>query len=430
MSEPFGTARCPSRARSRQDSGARKWIHLDPVGGVAGDMFIAACIDAWPEMADEMMRLKTALDTPQDLVVEILPHNDGVLTGRRFVVREPGDRHHRHVTFADLRALIEASRLPTAVQHRAVDIFARLAEAEAQVHGKPIEAVTFHEVGQWDSVVDVCGAALAIEALGPARWTVGSLPIGGGRVKSAHGPLPVPAPATTILLQGMVMHGDGIGGERVTPTGAAILSHLQPDYLAVTPPLRLQRCGTAFGSRRLEGISNILRIIAFEETAFCEPASVVGRLETIAVLSFEIDDQTPEDLALGLESLRAVDGVLDVIQVPAFGKKGRLTTHVQVLARSDQVSTVTKVCFNETTTLGVRLQEVRRAVLDRSCKNVYDDGAATQVKVVTRPGGHRTAKAEIDDLAQTTGGHARRQARRARAEAVVAKRTKAKRKGK
>ena len=359
MSEPFGTARCPSRARSRQDSGARKWIHLDPVGGVAGDMFIAACIDAWPEMADEMMRLKTALDTPQDLVIEILPHNDGVLTGRRFVVREPGDRHHRHVTFADLRALIEASRLPTAVQHRAVDIFARLAEAEAQVHGKPIEAVTFHEVGQWDSVVDVCGAALAIEALGPARWTVGSLPIGGGRVKSAHGPLPVPAPATTILLQGMVMHGDGIGGERVTPTGAAILSHLQPDYLAVTPPTAPATIAcTAFGSRRLEGISNIV-----------EDRLAIRRRPRSASRPVSWDEAR-DDRRSGVSRSTTRRPRISRSALSHFSGGGRrsrrhsgprlreerveLTTHVQVLARSDQVSTVTKVCFNETTTLGVR----------------------------------------------------------------------------
>jgi uncharacterized protein (TIGR00299 family) protein len=403
------------------------WVHLDPVGGIAGDMFIAACVDAWPELADELLALKTGLDLPDSLGIEIIPHNDGVLTGRRFVVRESEHGHHRHVGFPELRALIERSRLPKAVQRRAVDIFARLANAEARVHGKPIEAVTFHEVGEWDSVVDVCGAALAIEALGATRWSVGSLPIGGGRVKSAHGLLPVPAPATTILLEGMVMHGDGIGGERVTPTGAAILRHLQPEYLTTTPPLRLLRCGNAFGSRQLEGVSNLLRILAFEDAPFCAQVGMVGRLETVTVVTFEIDDQTPEDLALALETLRAIAGVLDVIQVPGLGKKGRLTTHVQIITRSDRAHAVVKACLSETTTLGVRLQDVRRAVLDRSLATVHDDGVATRVKIVTRPNGRRTAKAELSDVANTTGGLARRQARRARAEAAMQEKTKARR---
>lgn len=294
--------------------------------------------------------------------------------------------------------------LAAAVGDRALAIFGLLAEAEAGVHGVPVEEATFHEVGAWDSIADIVAAAFLIEAIGADRWSVGPLPQGSGRVRCAHGELPVPAPATVRLLEGFVFHDDGRPGERVTPTGAAILKQLRAQSGAGEGPRRLIRIGHGFGLRRFEGISNVLRVLVSEPVA---PAGTAS--EQIAVLGFEVDDQTAEDLAIGLDHLRGMEGVFDVLQTPAFGKKGRLVTALRLLVRPDAVERVTAACFAETTTLGVRCHIEERAVLARAGGRV-DNGI--RVKLATRPDGSRTAKAESDDLAAMAGHAPRQTARR------------------
>jgi uncharacterized protein (DUF111 family) len=226
--------------------------------------------------------------------------------------------------------------------------------------------------------------------------------MGAGRVKSAHGMLALPAPAVTELLTGFVMHDDGREGERVTPTGAAILSHLEPRQGGPHPPARLMRNGTGFGTREFPGISNVLRVLEFEAVGLAVPG------DEVAVVRFEIDDQTPEDLAVGLDRLRAMAGVLDVLQTPAYGKKGRLVAQIQVLARPDVLDDVLAGCFTESTTLGLRWELVRRATLERSAHRHDTVG----VKLARRPAGVVTAKAEADDLAGIEGGHDARMRRR------------------
>ena len=306
------------------------------------------------------------------------------------------------------------SRLSRPVAERATAIFTVLAEAEAEVHGIAVDDVTFHEVGAWDSIADVVCAAWLIDSLEPATWSCAPLPLGGGQVRTAHGLLPVPAPATAILLRGCPTRHDGVEGERVTPTGAAILRHLDPDFDRTGLEGRIARTGHGFGSRRLPGMSNVLRALVLE------PAREGGawREETVGVCSFEVDDQTPEDLAVGLERLRAVDGVLDVVQTPAFGKKGRMVTGVRVLTRPAAREQVLERCFAETTTLGVRWQTVRRAALEResATAGTADDGV--RIKRTHRPGGEVTVKAEMDDLADAGGGRSEREERRRKAEAT------------
>jgi uncharacterized protein (DUF111 family) len=269
--------------------------------------------------------------------------------------------------------------------------------------------VHFHELADWDSVADVVGAAWLIEALAPASWSVGPLPVGSGRITTRHGPLPVPAPAAARLLRGFAMLDDGIAGERVTPTGAAILRQLRPESRLPSGPWRLVTTGSGFGTRRLSGISNVLRVVAYQQDGGWRQD------EQVAVIAFEVDDQSPEELALGLEALRAAEGVLDVVQMPAFGKKGRLAAQVQVLARPERLDAVIERCFVETTTIGLRWRIEARAVLAREAVTVTAPDSEVAVKVVTRPGGLRTAKAELD---QVTGEeHAARSRRRRAAEA-------------
>ena len=304
-------------------------FHLDPVGGIAGDMFAAAVLDARPDLADGLRATLAGLKLPPSVEIAIDSHRDAALAGVRFKVTAPDDVAHGHVRLAQVRMRLEAARIEVGVRRRALAIFTLLAEAEGAVHGMDPAEVTFHEVGAWDATVDIVAAAYLIEALGPARWSVGSIPLGSGRVRCAHGLLPVPAPAVVHLLHGLATHDDGIEGERVTPTGAAILKHLAPDPVPARKPETLVGTGTGFGSRTLPGLSNVLRVLEFA------PVAPVAVQERVAVLRFEIDDQTPEDVALGLDRLRAHPGILDVLQWPAYGKKGRMVAAVQVLAEAD-----------------------------------------------------------------------------------------------
>jgi len=393
-------------------------VHLDPVGGIAGDMFAAAMLDAWPALESGLCDALERAGLTAIVSVAREPHDDGVLTGSRFRVTpshaEQHDHHHRH--YREVVELLQGADLPAGVRARALEMFRLLGEAEAKVHGRALEQVSFHEVGAWDSIADVVSAAWLLESTGVMSWSCAPLPMGGGRVRTAHGELALPAPATTVLLHGYPLHDDGRPGERVTPTGAAILRHLAPDFAPRRAPMRLVGSGSGFGTRRLEGMSNVLRVLVFE-------ADAAGLMrERIAQCSFEVDDQTPEDLAVGLERLRALDGVLDVTQVPVQGKKGRVAMQVQVLARADAVERVLSACLDETSTLGVRWQIVERASLARSIAEVDAGGSRVRVKRVTRPDGRVTRKAEMSDVAAGGGTRAARDELRRAAEAAAGER--------
>ena len=390
-------------------------IHLDPVGGIAGDMFAAAMADAFPEhVAGLLIELRKISPFPagegRGGGVAFTPHSDGVLRGQRFVVEEHGDHGHEHVTCRAIRKRLQGAGLEPEVLRHAVALFEMLAKAEAKVHGVAPDEVEFHEVGAWDSIADMVAAAYFIATLAPQAWTIGALPLGGGRVETAHGWLPVPAPATAVLLEGMEVIDDGIPGERVTPTGAAIAAYLC--RLGAAPERHtgtLAATGHGFGTRKLPGIPNVLRCLAF----VASPVFPAPLDEEIATLQFEIDDQTAEDLAVALDRIRAATGVLDVTPAAAYGKKGRLATHVQVLARVEAADAVADLCIAQTTTLGVRIARAWRRTVLRSHATTTGD---VRVKVAQRPDGKLTAKAEIDDLARIPGERERREEARRRAE--------------
>jgi uncharacterized protein (TIGR00299 family) protein len=398
-------------------------IHLDLVGGLAGDMFIAALLDAFPENVSSTLHAIETIAGPRGGSCTLEPVTSEVMTGKRFTVKPPFTRaeqefrpipkvtraesggtdgrrvhskDHQHEMWSAIRDRIRGSSLEPRTKAHALGIFELLAEAEAKVHGVAVDQVTFHEVGAWDSIADIVGSAHLIAVIDAANWSASPAPVGSGRVRSAHGVMPVPAPATVQLLMGMATIDDGVAGERVTPTGAAILRYLCPPTTtpgSSKPKVRtLLRSGTGFGRRRLTGISNHLRALAFEDSTVER-----GGQRNIHVLEFEVDDQSGEDLAMGLERLRAHSGALDVTQSPAFGKKGRMMTHVRVLARSMQFEEVIEACFRETTTIGLRHSIVEGIGLTRSIEEVEVDGHRLRVKVVKRPGGD-TAKAESDDV--------------------------------
>ena len=390
-------------------------LHLDAVGGVAGDMFIASVLDAFPDLREGMIAAIRAAGLPEDVGLAIVDHHDHALSGARFLVDEKhhrGAEHHRHASFRDIRAMLQRAPLDAAVRDRAIAIFTLLAQAEGKVHGVAPEEVGFHELGEWDSIADIVGAAWLITQLGPATWSVGPLPQGSGGVKTAHGWLPVPTPATALLLEGFELVDDGIVGERVTPTGAAILKHLHANRPSSRESRRLMRSGTGFGTKTFPGLSNCLRLLALEQTR------VATETDRVAQLEFEVDDQTPEDLAIALDRLRAHPSVLDVLQAPVFGKKGRIAAQVRVLADPADLENVLEACFVETTTLGVRHQILERSKLRRSQRSVHTAGRNVRVKVARRPHG-ASAKAEADDLLNLTGGRLERDRLRRSAESAA-----------
>ncbi|WP_282606196.1 LarC family nickel insertion protein [Pelagibius sp. Alg239-R121] len=391
-------------------------IHLDVLGGIAGDMFMAACLDTRPDLAAGVIDAIRAAGLPADWVVAPESAKDGGLTGTKMKIgpRKPAttgqDGGHDHYHYPALLENLDKAPLAEAVRIRAQKILHLIAEAEAQVHGIGIGQVALHEVGALDSIADVVGAAFLIEEMSPCSWSISPLPVGGGFIQSAHGRLPVPAPATQTLLQGFPFIDDGVMGERITPTGAAILRHLEPSLRMPDGIWNAVATGAGFGTRSLPGLANMLRLRCYKSH---RPAE---RNEQIAVIEFMVDDQTPEDLAAGVEALRECPGVLDVLQIPATGKKSRLGHLIQVLTRPDSLEQTTESCFRETTTIGLRQRLENRIVLSRQ-QRIAPDGLA--VKTVKRPDGSRTAKTELDDIRTRATGHNDREQLRRQSESAV-----------
>jgi len=385
-------------------------VHLDPLGGMAGDMFIAALLDARPDLQDGMMRAIKNSGLPKNVNLELKPHVDWGITGKHFRVIEPDHAHHHHTRYVEIRSLLESSLLDSCVKEKALQIFAFIAKVEAEIHGKTIETISFHEVGEWDSIADIVGAAFLINEL-DAEWSVGHLPLGGGVVQTAHGPLPVPAPATAKLLEGFNFIDDGVGGERVTPTGAAILKFLCAKQGTAQAVGTLNQTGVGFGSRKLADRANIVRAMFFDQSE-----SKISD-DVICQINFDVDDQTPEDLAIALAHIREHPSVLDVLQSVSFGKKGRVSLSVQILAIPDDANSVFEMCFSETTTIGIRHQLVPRVKLERDSKILEINSAVIELKRVVRPNG-QSAKVESDSLKQVRGYLNRE---RIRAEAISKK---------
>jgi uncharacterized protein (TIGR00299 family) protein len=382
-------------------------IHLDAVGGVAGDMFSAALLDIRPDLWPCCEAAIAAMDLPGQVRITREAHGDGILTGSRFLVdgaspQGNGQNHapDSHVHWRDIRGRLERAPLDQDVREAALGIFGLLAGAEATVHGKAVDVVTFHEVGAVDSIADILSAAAIATALAPCIWSVGPLPRGRGQVRTEHGYLPVPAPAVLELLKGYVLVDDGEEGERITPTGAAILRHLCASQEVDSTPRRLIGAGVGFGARKFAARGNILRATLYG------PATGAMAGDHVGILRCEIDDQTAEDLAAAIDHLRATDGVIDVCQWPVFGKKGRMGTALQVLAEPGKANDIAALLLDETTTLGVRRATQARNLVARETLSIGD----IPVKLAQRSSGV-TAKAEMDALAATRGVSGRRKRR-------------------
>ena len=243
------------------------FIYLNPVGGIAGDMFIAAMLDAWPELKPKVFDAMRQTGLPSDWSLELNSTSSSSIVGKKLtIIGDANNTHFSTGSYKDICNRLSNSPLPPAVITSAIDIFHRLAVAEGVVHGKPVDAVHFHEIADWDSICDIVGTATILDLLNCSEWSVDDIPMGSGTVNTAHGLMPVPAPATSQLLKGYILADDGISGERVTPTGAAILTHIAASQNMKRNNGRLMASGYGLGTKELKGVPNMLRILAFEET--------------------------------------------------------------------------------------------------------------------------------------------------------------------
>jgi uncharacterized protein (TIGR00299 family) protein len=365
-------------------------------------MFISAILDAWPELELGLEDALKDAGIPEVLRIQRIADQRGGIAGSRFVIRSATQAPLAPSTVRDLHSHLANSALSADIREQASSIITLLGEVEAETHAVPIDEVHFHELGGWDTLVDCVAAVWLVNKLGRPNWSLGPLPLGAGIVESEHGRLPIPAPATARLLEGFAIRDDGIGGERVTPTGAAILHHLNPTQTWTAPALRLAGTGYGLGTRELEGTPNLLRALFFNRS---EPGMAD---ESIGIIRCEVDDQTAEDLAYALERLRTVPGVRDVCYWMAVGKHGRMMAAIQILCDPDVLHQAAEACLNETSTIGVRTAVETRRVLPRDIHVTQVDGRPVLIKRVIRPGGANTTKVEFASLAESGGDFAER----------------------
>jgi len=350
-------------------------LYLDCTAGISGDMTVGALLDLGVPLAyleAELAKLSLPAGSYALSIQRTERHH---LPALAFEVAVHDHHTHRH--YGAIEAMIAESKLNDGVKQCARKIFRCLAEAEAIVHQVPVEEVHFHEVGAVDSIVDIVGTAICLDYLSVEQVHVSALPLGGGFVETAHGRLPVPAPATAELLKGLAVHGDCGPGERVTPTGAAIVAALAVGC-GPQPVMRLERIGSGAGSKDFDDCPNILR-------AFLGKRGVAADDGQVVVAETNIDDSTPEVLGFVMERLLE-EGALDVFFTPIQMKKNRPAVQLSFLCRPERLDHLARLVLSETSAIGLRHYAADRVVLERRVaelpttfgpvrfKQVYDGG--------------------------------------------------------
>jgi len=362
-----------------------KIAYFDCFSGISGDMVLGALVSAGCEVAQMEAHLRRLPLTDWNIAAKKVKRNG--LAATQVLVEYGESRHHR--SLGNILKLIQGASLPPRIADRASAIFQRLGEAEARVHDLPIEKVHFHEVGAVDAIIDIVGASVGLELLGVEEIVCSALNVGGGRVKTEHGILPVPAPATADLLRGAPTYSTGIERELVTPTGAAIVATLATGYGA-QPAMTVESIGQGAGNAELAEQANILRVF-IGERAGGEPSR-----ETVVVLEANLDDMNPQIYGYFADCALAA-GALEVFSTPVQMKKNRPGQLVTVLCDSAAEKKLTELIFRETTTLGVRRSIVARQTLQRELVSVETAFGAVRVKVARLNGRTLNAAPEYDD---------------------------------
>jgi len=365
-----------------------KICYLDAFSGISGDMTVGALVDAGAS-AEALTGALGSLGTGAQFRLEKTAR--GGIAATKFHVQVDEAHGHRHLP--DILAMIDRAELPAPVKRDAAAVFRRLAEAEAAVHGMPVEKVHFHEVGAVDSIADIVGACLGLHLLAIEAVYCSPVNVGGGTVETEHGLLPVPAPATAALLEGKPVYSRGPAAELTTPTGAAIASTLARRFGAM-PPMHIAAIGYGAGDRDFAGQPNLLRALV-GQTAQAREST------TVAVIEANIDDSTPEVLGYALDRLME-QGALDASLSPLIMKKNRPGTLLRVIARPEDRELLARLVLEETSTLGVRIHEAERRVEERRTVEVETPHGKVRMKV-SASGGFAPEYEDCRELARRTG---------------------------
>jgi uncharacterized protein (TIGR00299 family) protein len=376
-----------------------KILYFDCFAGAAGDMILGAMLDAGLPFEELKRALGSLAVEGWDVSVDRVVKTG--ITATKFRVHEHAHahhhhdhhHHHHHHPLAQIYAAINRSALSDGGRSRAIGMFKRLGEAESAIHGIPLDKIHLHEVGALDSIIDIVGAVFALEWFKADKIVVSPINVGGGMVKSAHGVFPVPAPATVALLKRAPVYSSGIQAELLTPTGALILTEYASEFGPV-PAMTIDRVGYGAGDRELEETPNVLRVLVGQ--AVDEPS---GSSMKVVVLECEIDDMNPQIFGVLMEQLYTA-GALDVFYSAVQMKKNRPGTLMTIVAQPEQRETMTEIVFRESTTIGVRYQELSRECLDREMVTVTTPLGPVRFKVARRNGRLLNAQPEFDDLAK------------------------------
>ena len=371
-------------------------LHFDCFSGVSGDMVLGALVSAglsWTSLVDGLKRLKLRGYRLQKREV----HRGALPAIKVDVIVQQG--FQRPLTLSRIRKILADSTLPGPVKERSRSVFDRLAEAESLAHRVDVKDVHFHEVGVMDSFIDVVGGVLGCYLLNATRVTASPINVGAGSIQTSHGLLPVPGPAVAALARGVPIYADGPRCELATPTGVALLRTLASEF-GPLPTMRSMAVGYGAGDHNPDGWPNVLRLFVEEE-----PTSAANQTERMIQIDTNLDDLSPQTYEYIMEQLFQV-GAVDVVLVPVVMKKSRPGILLSCLATEDRTDAVIEVLFQETTTLGVRLHEVRRRVLTRRFVPVTTQGGVVRMKVAEVGAGWEKAAPEYEDckaIAQRTG---------------------------
>ena len=389
-----------------------KQLYLDLGMGAAGDMLTAALLELCPDK-DGIIKKLNSLNIPGVHYEREIMKKSGICGTHMHVIvngseeecgheHEEGhhehSHHHHHTSMSDIGEIVSKLNTSEKIKKQILDVYNIIADAESRVHGEPVSQIHFHEVGNMDAIADVAAVCILINELNIRKIVVSPVHTGSGFVMCAHGKLPVPAPATALILEGVPYYSDGLKGELCTPTGAALIKYFADDFSDM-PAMVVEKTGYGFGKKEFERLNCVRALLgtAFqssEVTSECDNSC--EKTDKVVELACNIDDMTAEEIGFATEKILEA-GALDVYTISAYMKKNRPGTVICCLCHEDEREKFAKIMFKYTTTIGVRQYNCDRYILSRKTENIETDYGNVRVKKTSGYGVERE-KMEYDDL--------------------------------
>lgn len=388
-----------------------KQLYLDLGMGAAGDMLTAALLELCPHK-DGIIKKLNSLNIPGVHYEREIMKKSAICGTHMHVIvngseeecgheHEEGHHehsHHHHISMSDIGEIVSKLNTSEKIKKQILDVYNIIADAESRVHGEPVSQIHFHEFGNMDAIADVAAVCILINELNIGKIVVSPVHTGSGFVMCAHGKLPVPAPATALILEGVPYYSDGLKGELCTPTGAALIKYFADDFSDM-PAMVVEKTGYGFGKKEFERLNCVRALLgtAFqcsEVTSECDNSC--EKTDKVVELACNIDDMTAEEIGFATEKILEA-GALDVYTISAYMKKNRPGTVICCLCHEDEREKFAKIMFKYTTTIGVRQYNCDRYILSRKTENIETDYGNVRVKKTSGYGVERE-KMEYDDL--------------------------------